>query len=119
MTRRAYLAGLAVLVALLGVMMIKPLESLTTASDRVDELQRQRDELAAEVAELQARRDDLSRPEEIELLAREELGMVAPGEVPLVVVTPDAPPPAQEPAPAADRPWYARVWERLSRPFRS
>lgn len=118
MTRRAYLAGLVVLVALLGMMMVKPLESLTAASDRAEELQVRRDELAIEVAELEARRDDLSRPEEIELLAREELGLVAPGEVPFVVVTPEAPPPAEEP-PAEDRPWYRRAWETLSRPFRS
>jgi cell division protein FtsL len=114
---RAYAIALAVLVILLGVMLVKPIESLTSASGRVEDLERQRTELASEVEALQRRRDELSRPEEIELLAREELGMVAPGEVPFVVVTPGP----TEPAPAEppeDHPWYADVWNAVTGLFR-
>jgi len=109
---RAYAAGLAVLVVLLGVMMLGPLESLSTASDRVDALQAERDRRVAEVAELQRRRDALQQPEQIELRARRELGMVEPGEIPFVVVTPapDDPPPLPASQPAAD-PWYDRLWQ--------
>lgn len=117
-SKRAYAIALGALVVLLGVMMIKPIESLTVASNRVDDLERQRIELASEVAALERRRDDLSRPEEVELLAREELGMVAPGEVPFVVVTPEASEPADDADPAEDRPWYADLWEFVTGPFR-
>ncbi len=114
---RAYAIALGVLVVLLAVMMVAPIESLTVASNRVDDLERQRTELASEVDALERRREDLSRPEEIELLAREELGMVAPGEVPFVVVTPE-PEPSPATEPAEDRPWYADLWDVITRPFR-
>lgn len=109
---RAYAAGVAVLVVLLGVMMLGPLESLSAAADRVDALQTERDRRVAEVAELERRRAALQQPEQVELRARRELGMVEPGEIPFVVVTPEPAeaPPAPAPPPAAD-PWYERLWQ--------
>jgi len=109
---RVYATGLAVLAVLLGVMMLGPLESLSAASDRVDALQAERDRRVAEVAELEQRRDALQQPEQVELRARRELGMVEPGEIPFVVVTPesDAPPAAPAPAPP-QAPWYDRLWQ--------
>lgn len=109
---RAYAAGVAVLVVLLGVMMLGPLESLSAAADRVDALQTERDRRVAEVAELERRRAALQQPEQVELRARRELGMVEPGEIPFVVVTPEPAeaPPAPAPPPAAD-PWHERLWQ--------
>jgi cell division protein FtsB len=117
---RPYVVALAVLAVLLGIMLLRPFERLNVASDRVDQLEAERAELSSEVAQLEERRAALQRPEEIELLARSELGLVQPGEVPFVVVTPEpAPAPSGgEPAPADDRPWYAELWDALSRPFR-
>jgi cell division protein FtsB len=116
---RPYLAALGVLVVMLGVMLLRPFDRLDVASDRVEELEAQRAELSSEVAQLEQRREDLQRPEEIELLARSELGLVQPGEVPFVVVTPDPEPaPTGEVAPVDDRPWYAELWETITRPFR-
>jgi cell division protein FtsB len=114
---RRYQLALAVLVVLLGVMLLGPFKSLTAASDRVAELERRRAELSAEVAALEQRRADLDRPEEIELLARSELGLVEPGEVPFVVVTPEPPPPSA-PAPVEDRPWYEQLWDGVTGLFR-
>jgi cell division protein FtsL len=115
---RRYAIALAVLVIILAVMMVKPIESWTVASTRANELERQRAELASEVEALERRREDLSRPEEIELLAREQLGMVAPGEVPFVVVTPEPEDPEAEARAEGDRPWYADLWDTITRPFR-
>lgn len=115
---RRYQIALAVLVVLLGVMMIGPFQSLTAASDRVDDLERRRAELSAEVAALEQRRADLDRPEEIELLARSELGLVEPGEVPFVVVTPEPAPPPSVPPPPPDQPWYAQLWDGVTGLFR-
>lgn len=106
----AYAAGVAVLAILLGVMMLGPLESLSTAAGRVAALQVERDRREAEVADLERRRDALQQPEQVELRARRELGMVEPGEIPFVVVTP-----APEPSPSAPAtapvaaPWYDRL----------
>ncbi len=116
---RAYLAALAVLVVLLGVMMLGPFQSLSAASDRVNQLQAERDRRAAEVAELEQRRAALEQPEQMELRARRELGYVEPGEIPFVVVTPE--PEAESvtaaPAPAASRPWYRRAWDAVTGAF--
>jgi cell division protein FtsB len=112
---RGYRAGLAVLVVLLGVMMAGPLESLSVASGRVDTLEGRQAELSSEVERLEQRQAALQRPEEIEKLARGELGMVAPGEIPFVVVTPEPElevlPDAEEPE---EGPWYRRIWRGIT-----
>lgn len=68
------------------------------------------EELDAELAELDARLDALDSPEEIELLAREEYGMVRPGEEAYSLLPLPAPPIQVPPgwpftaAPPADAP---------------
>lgn len=115
--------GLVVLVVLLVAMALGPLERFAVAADRVDGLQAQRAELAEEVARLEERRDALSDPEEIELLARREHGFVKPGELPFVVVTPEEElelGPGSGDAEAADgaAPWYRRLGRQLEELFR-
>jgi cell division protein DivIC len=63
-------------------------------------LVRERDELVRRNAELREEIRLLYRPEYIERLAREQLGLVRPGEVPVIVVEPTPPP-----APTGDEPW--------------
>ena len=110
---RWYAATLLVVVLVLGAMAAGPLGDHTAATARVDELAAQRDALTDEVAVLSEQRDDLNDPETLELLARSELGLVRPGEIPYIVITPepsagDAPvtPPTEEP-----RPWYERLFD--------
>ena len=61
----------------------------------------------------------LQTPEEVERLAREQFGLVMPGEIGYVVVTPpwehDMPEPAAA-ASAADRadPWWQGIWDFLT-----
>lgn len=115
--------GLVVLVVLLAATALGPLERYAVAADRVDGLRAQRAELADEVARLEERRDALSDPEEIELLARREHGFVKPGELPFVVVTPEEElelGPAAADAEAADEaaPWYRRLGLQLEELFR-
>ena len=73
--------------------------------------------LEAENERLAADLDALQTPEEIERLARNELGYVLPGEQGFVVVAPD-----EEPSSAGDeavealpepRPWYAPILDFL------
>jgi cell division protein FtsB len=86
---RLYLLALVLVVTVVGAMALGPLQSYTAAADRVDALERTRDQLRSEVDALEERQERLQDPEELELLARSELGLVKPGEIPFVVVTPD------------------------------
>ena len=118
---RPYVLAFFVLLVVLAMMIVGPLQSYTSAAERVHDLQVTQIELARTVADLQARQDRLQDPEQIELLARQRLGLVKPGEIPFVVVGPpedDAvqqvrPEPA-EAAPADDAPWYRRLGRVLS-----
>lgn len=89
---RPYLLALLLLVGLIAGMAIGPLQLFTAAADRVDGLEAERDALMQEVERLEDRTRDLEDPEEVELLARAELGLVKPGEVPYIVVTPETDP---------------------------
>lgn len=113
---RPYVLILGLLIGLAAFMALGPLQVFTAAADRVDELRDERDTLDQDVEELEERRDRLDDPEEIERLARSELGLVRPGEIPFVVV-----PPESEGAEADgqangeaepdddDQPWYRRL----------
>ena len=107
-SQRPLLAALLVLAALVVAMTVGPAQRYTAAATRVDELRAQRAALTQEVDRLQERRTRLEDPEEVELLARSELGLVRPGEIPYVVVPPT--PPAESPPPTtAPAPWWERA----------
>lgn len=117
---RPYLAALVVLVVVVATMALGPLQNYTAAADRLEELTSTRDQLAEQVDQLEDRREQLSDPEELELIARSELGLVKPGEVPFVVVSPDGDgreqvrPEPVRPEPAEDGPWYRRLGRSLA-----
>lgn len=105
---------LALVLVATGAMAVGPYTDYLAATARVEELTAQRDALTAAVDDLEAARQDLSDPANLELLARGELGLVRPGEIPYVVTedpvedaAPSAPPPAPPPV------WYRQLWERL------
>ena len=82
------------------------------------ELQQEEDRLERELAALEARRQELQRLKEdassatyLERVAREQLGLVQPGEIGVVVITPPAPPAAPPPT-AAAAPDPRSNWER-------
>jgi cell division protein FtsB len=82
---RPYVLAFFVLLAVLSMMVVGPLQSYTAAAERVRDLEATRTDLHQRVAELQIRRSRLSDPEELELLARQRLGLVKPGEIPYIV----------------------------------
>ena len=117
---RPFVVVLLVVVALGLVTMAGPLQRRLEARDRRDLLAEQVSALEGANAGLAMRARDLQDPEQLELLAREELGFVRPGEVPFVVVEPpddplavEAPP---EPVPPP-QPWYRRLWRALTGVF--
>jgi hypothetical protein len=101
----------ACLALLLSVMAVGPAKSYAAAADRVTQLAQSRAHLQSEVDRLEELRLRLGDPEEIELLAREQFGLVRPGEIPYVVVHPGGqldrlPTAVVEPPPV---PWYRRL----------
>jgi cell division protein FtsB len=116
---RPFMAGLVVVLVLVVTMALGPLQNYTAAADRVEALESTRDQLRQQVDALEDRRTLMQDPEELELIARTELGLVMPGEVPFVVVTPNdeeyeqvrPEPPAVEPS--GDVPWYRRLGRSL------
>lgn len=109
---RPYILILALLVGVAIFMALGPLQVFTAAADRVDDLREERDELEGEVEGLEERRERLEDPEEVERIARSELGLVRPGEIPFVVVPSEDESGEAEPEPedeAADAPWYRRL----------
>jgi cell division protein FtsB len=115
---RAYIVAIGVLVVLLVSMTIGPLEIFGAQADRVDLLTAQRDQLAGEVDALRQRREQLQDPREIEELARREQGLVRPGEVPYVVVTPTPEPVPPVPGPEQDESFLRRLTRSLTELFR-
>lgn len=83
-------------------------------------LEREREALRRQNAALREEIRLLHRPEHIERLAREQLGLVRPDEIAIIVVAP-TPPPARPvpraaarptPPPREERPWWTRLWPR-------
>lgn len=117
---RPLVVSLLVLVGMCLVMLSGPLQSYWDGHGRVELLERKQEALAAEIERLEDRREALQDPTQIELLAREEQGFIRPGEVPFVVVPPEADeasiarPGAVD---APDAPWYRRAWERVAALF--
>jgi cell division protein FtsB len=111
------LAFIALLVAL-ATMGATPAQRYLETQDRVEALTQRRDELAHAVEGLEERKARLQDPDRVELIARRELGLVEPGEIPYVVVRPDDDPPrlegrAPQPAAVDHRPWWRRLGEAV------
>jgi cell division protein FtsB len=111
--------GVLLLVVLfaLGATAVYPLREYASQRARIGELQAKQAALAAENARLERERDRLQDPSYLSLLARRDLNLVEPGEQPwLLTGNPPAaqPPPPAAPAPQPKRPWYQRVWARLT-----
>jgi cell division protein FtsB len=114
--RPMLLVTLAVL-ALAAVLLSAPLQSYLDGQARVDHLAITADALDRANTELTQRAEDLERDSTVELLAREQLGLVFPGEVAYTLAPPevDRPQPAEGgPAEArSDAAWHLRLWAQV------
>lgn len=95
-----------------------PIQTWLTQRDLVDQREGVLEVLEEENAALAARVRDLHDPATIEAEAREQQGMVRPGQVPYVIVPPDADneriAPDLTDVETDDRGWFARVWEAVT-----
>jgi cell division protein FtsB len=114
--RPLLLVTLAVL-ALAAILLSAPLQSYLDGQARVDHLAVTAEALDRANADLTQRAEDLERDTTVELLAREQLGLVFPGEVAYTLAPPEVDPSrttANAPVePAAPLPWHTRLWSQL------
>ena len=115
---RPHLLGLVVATVLALVIVSGPIQTWLAQRDLVEQREGVLEVLEEENAALSDRVRDLHDPDTIEAEAREQQGMVRPGQVPYVIV----PPPADGERIAPDltdvetdeRGWFARVWEAVT-----
>lgn len=113
---RPLLAGILTVLVLAMVMLSGPLQNYLGAHERVETLEAQATALERANSRLRQQVADLRDPEHIELLAREEHGMVFPGQLAYVIVPPESERPRiTDPVDPdeVERPWYERAWRRL------
>ena len=117
----------AVVAAILGIMLMSalyPLRQYASQDSSVRALAGQERALSRRIADLRRQQDILLSDDEIERIAREELGMVRRGEVAFAVVpgavrAPGAsgkaagPPTSPAPVRNAPRGWYDRWWDAV------
>ena len=118
---RPLVLALIGLLALGAVMLSGPLQRYMDGHDRVELLQEKVQALQAENQTLQQRKQDLQDPDKVEQLAREQLDMIYPGEVPYAIVPPpDDRPQITDPSPQTtdSGPWYERAWHAVTDVFR-
>lgn len=116
------LVAVLLLVALAGVLTyVLPFRQIIAQGRAVELSERKLAVLREENARLEADVAALQTPTEVERIAREDYGLVRPGEVAYVVVTPRAP--AGEAVGAADGraedlwappDWVTRIWDFLT-----
>ncbi|MFJ2831606.1 septum formation initiator family protein [Streptomyces sp. NPDC087263] len=117
--RRSRLTGRAALLALvlcsLVVALAYPIRQYVSQRAEVSDLVREREQARARVEQLRdlkARwQDDAYAEQQI----RDRLHYVMPGETGYIVIDPDAAKQSRVDQGAADRPWYANVWDGVDR----
>jgi cell division protein FtsB len=83
-----------------ALLLTEPFENYLDGRARVALLEEQAAALEAQNLQLEQRIEDLDDPLNIELLAREQQGLIRPGEVPYVLIPPEADRPRIVDAPA-------------------
>jgi cell division protein FtsB len=121
--RRSIQGDRPLMVATLGVLALAvvilstPMQSYLDGRARVDHLAEQAAALDGANAQLEQRAADLVTDDTIELLAREQLGLVRPGEVAYTLIPPEEGRPLIAPPRGPDatdaRAWYRRMWDEL------
>jgi len=107
---------LGVILLLLAMMALGPARQLYDEQQRIRSDEHQLAAGDAETAQLVGRLQAMKDPNHVELLARQELGYVRPGEVSYVIV---------HPRPSADAPkakpktvsWWQRAWGHVRHPW--
>lgn len=112
---RGLLVGLAVMLVVAALLLAGPVQSFVDQRGRLELAQQQLGALEAANSELQVRSADLTNPEHVEVLAREQLGYARPGEIAYSLVPPEEVEP-EVPA-VQDDAQQSSWWSRLVQAF--
>lgn len=115
--RGVWLAVLLIVALAITLAGVFPFRQLIAQDRQVQETQERLDTLRAENARLEGDAATLRTPAEIERIAREELGLVRPGETGISVQTPkdvSAPEPEARVLEADERTFVEKIWDFLT-----
>jgi cell division protein FtsB len=98
--------------AVLLLMAVPPARQLWREQAQVQAAERKLEALKRDNARLDRHLARLEDPDYLEQLARQELGLVRPGEIGFVVVPGEAAA-RKDATPARPDPWYERIWRSL------
>ena len=108
------LGSVLIAVIVLGVLLVvPPFENYVSARQRAALLEQQASALDTANQGLERRLSDLDDPVTIELLAREQQGLIRPGEVPYVLIPPESERPRIIDVPPDPAPADLDVFERI------
>jgi cell division protein FtsB len=114
---RPMVVALMLVLALGATMLAGPTQRYLDSSSRVDDLEVKAAALEAENEKLRQRREDLTDEEYVELLAREQQGLVRPGEIAYTLVPPEVDRPRistpRDPGESESHTWYVRAWDSV------
>ncbi|NUP18205.1 MAG: septum formation initiator family protein [Streptomyces sp.] len=117
--RRSRLTGRAALLALVLCSMVValayPIRQYVSQRAEIADLRRQKEEAAERVEQLRDRKARWQDDAYAEQQIRERLHYVMPGETGYIVVDPDAAKQSRTELEAADRPWYANIWDGVDK----
>ena len=113
LTSRA--AVLAVVLCAIALSLAYPVREYIAQSRQIDQLEAQREAIAATLSRLQAEQQKLTSNAYVEQQARDRLHMCLPSQTCWGIINP--PPPAAHvpPAHVPSTPWYERLWDSVQK----
>jgi cell division protein FtsB len=106
-------AILAIVLCAIALSLAYPVREYIEQRRQIDQLQAQRNSIAAHLKDLEHERQRLNSPSFIEQQARDRLHMCLPTQMCYVVIVPAARNGKAAKAPAESVPWYARLWSSV------
>ena len=111
LTSRA--AVLAVVLCAIALSLAYPVREYIAQSRQIDQLEAQREAIAATLSRLQAEQRKLTSNAYVEQQARDRLHMCLPSQTCYVIINPSPPAVRVPPAHVPSTPWYERLWDSV------
>ena len=113
LTSRAAL--LAVVLCAVALSLAYPVREYIAQRRQIDQLEAQREAIAATLSRLQAEQQKLTSNAYVEQQARDRLHMCLPSQTCYVVINPRPPAVRVPPAHVPGTPWYERLWDSVQK----
>jgi cell division protein FtsL len=92
-----------------------PVREYIAQRRQIDQLEAQREAIAATLSRLQAEQQKLTSNAYVEQQARDRLHMCLPSQMCYVIINPQPPAVPVRPAPVPSTPWYERLWDSVQK----